>query len=120
MTIDKLIVLISGIGALLFTYWYFFMKKEKAVLADRGEVEIRVDGGYSPSNITIPVGKPTKIVFFRTDRSSCLEEVVISTFKIRKYLELNKKTYLEVTPKKQGDYPFECGMGMFHGKIIAK
>lgn len=119
MGIDKVIVAIFGIAGVVFTYWFFLMKKEEAVEV-QGSVEIKVEGGYNPSVITIPKGKPTKITFYRTDPSDCLEDVVLSDFKIRKKLPLNEKVTFEVTPKKTGEYPFACGMNMYHGKILVK
>ena len=50
-----------------------------------GSVDITVEGGYQPDVISVPKGKTTKINFFRKDPSSCLEEVVLSDFKIKKY-----------------------------------
>ena len=54
----------------------------------------------------------------RKDPSSCLEEVVLGDFKIRKFLPLNQKVTVEVTPQKAGEYGFACGKNMFHVKII--
>ena len=117
--IDKIIVTIFGIIGIVFTYWFFLMKKSKAVLAD-GSVDVTVEGGYSPEVISIPVGKTTKINFIRKDSNSCLEEVVLGDFKIRKYLPLNQKVTIELTPQQSGEFNYSCGMNMFHGKIIVK
>lgn len=119
MEIDKIIVLVSGIAGIIFTFWYFLMKNEKAVEV-KDSVDILVKGGYMPSVISISVGKTTKLNFKREDESSCLEEVVLSDFKIRQFLPINKVTTLEITPEKTGEFPFSCGMNMFHGKIIVK
>lgn len=117
MTIDKILVLIfSGFG-IAFTYWFFLMKKEQEVVVIGDSIDIQVDGGYQPDFISIPKGKTTKINFMRSDPSSCLEEVILADFKIRKYLPLNKKVTIEITPKKAGEFPFSCGMNMFHGKV---
>ena len=119
MTIDKIFVLIfSGLG-IAFTYWFFLMKKEE-VVSVTDSVDIIVEGGYTPNTISIPQGKTTKISFFRKDSSNCLEEVVLGNFKIRKFLPLNKKVTIELTPQKIGEFNFTCGMNMFHGKIIVK
>lgn len=118
MTIDKIIVALFSVVGIVFTYWFFLMKKDDDVMSVEDKVEIVVDGGYSPSIISVPQGKMTKITFLRKDPSSCLEEVVISDFKIRKFLPLNKKVNIEITPKQTGEFPFTCGMNMFHGKII--
>ncbi|MDP3948168.1 MAG: cupredoxin domain-containing protein [bacterium] len=119
MSTDKIIVAIVGLLGIVFTYWFFLMKKEKEVVV-KNQVDITVSGGYSPEVISIPKGKMTKINFLRTDPSDCLSEVVLSDFKIRKELPLNKKVSIEVTPQKEGEYKFTCGMNMYHGKIIVK
>ena len=123
---DKILVTIFGIFGIAFTYWFFLMKKEKALVVDSADsinslqVDIIVDGGYSPEVISIPKGKTTKISFLRKDPNSCLEEIVISDFKIRKHLPLNQKITIELTPQKSGEFNFTCGMNMFHGKIIVQ
>lgn len=119
MSLDKILVILMGLVGIVFTYWYFLMRKEKEVQVE-GEVDIIVEGGYKPEIISIPKGKPTKINFLRKDSSSCLEEVVLSDFKIRKYLPLNQKVTIELTPQKSGEFVFSCGMNMFHGKVIVK
>lgn len=116
---DKIIVVIAGILGIAFTYWFFLMRREKEVSVEN-EVDITVSGGYSPEVISIPKGKLTKINFIRTDPTDCLEEVVLGDFKIRKHLPLNQKVTVEITPQKEGDYKFTCGMNMYHGKIVVK
>ncbi|OGK33158.1 hypothetical protein A3E10_01150 [Candidatus Roizmanbacteria bacterium RIFCSPHIGHO2_12_FULL_37_23] len=117
MTLDKLLVIAFSILGIAFTYWFFLMKNEKAVAVKGNSIDITVDGGYQPEVISIPNGQTTKLNFIRKDPSSCLEEVVLGDFKIRKYLPLNKKVTIEITPKKIGEYTFTCDMNMFHGKL---
>lgn len=83
-------------------------------------LDIIVEGGYNPSQIVIKNNQPTTLNFIRKDANPCLEEVVLSEFKIKKYLPLNEKVSLVLNPKESGTFPFSCGMGMFHGKIIVK
>lgn len=116
---EKIIVFISGVGLVGFIYWFFFGKKEKVTVA-ADSVDILVEGGYKPENIKIKKDKTTKLIFERRDTSSCLEEIIIPDFKIKKYLPLNKKVEITLSPKKPGIYPTHCGMGMFHGKIIVE
>lgn len=116
---DKIIISIFGFLSILFTYWFFFMKKQNTVAASESIV-ILVDGGYNPEQIAIPYGKTTKLVFHRKDSNSCLEEVVLADFKVRKFLPLNEKTEIEINPTKKGDFDFSCGMGMYHGKLIVQ
>lgn len=117
MSLDKIIVTISGGIGIAFTYWFFLMKKEKTVSV-KDEVEIVVEGGYIPESISIPKGKTSKLTFLRKDPNACLEEVVLGDFKIRKQLPLNKKIIIELTPQQSGEFKYSCGMGMYHGKII--
>ncbi len=118
MTIDKISVAVFSVLGMAFTYWFFLMKKdEEAVVVETNSIDIVVEGGYSPNIISIPKGKTTTINFIRRDPSSCLEEVVLPDFKIRKYLPLNKTTPIQVTPSKEGTYEISCGMNMFHGKL---
>lgn len=119
MSTDKIIVTTFGLIGIAFTYWFFLMKKEKTVeVAD--EVDITVEGGYSPEVISIPKGKTTKINFIRKDPASCLEEVVLGDFKIRKHLPLNERVSIEIKPERTGEYGYSCGMNMFHGKILVR
>ncbi len=119
MVFDKIIVLIAGVLGIFAVYWYFFMKKEETVIAS-DTVDIQVKGGYNPDSITVPLAKKTILRFTRTDSSSCLEEVVLSDFKVRKYLPMNRTVEITIIPQKTGTFPFTCGMGMFHGKLIVR
>src|SRR3989344_2659990 len=84
MDVDKLFVTLLGVFGIFFTHWFFFMKDEEEVTVTNNVVDIRVDGGYQPDVITIHHDKTIKLYFTRTDPSSCLEEMVLSEFKIRK------------------------------------
>ncbi len=119
MSIDKVLVIIFGLLGIAFTYWFFLRKGEKEVIVV-DEVNIKVEGGYSPEVISVPKGKLTKINFLRTDPTECLSEVVLADFKIKKELPLNQKVTIEITPQETGEFKFTCGMNMYHGKIIVK
>ncbi|MDO8599789.1 MAG: cupredoxin domain-containing protein [bacterium] len=116
---DKILVTLGGVGLIGFIWWFFFGKNNEAVVA--GEtIDILVDGGYKPENIKIKKGKTTKLIFERRDSNTCLEEIIIPDFKIKKYLPLNKRVDIILTPEIAGTYQTHCGMGMFHGKIIVE
>ncbi len=114
----KALVTVSGILSIVFVYWFFLGKKEKAVTV-KDSIEIIVDGGYTPSVIKVSVGKTTILNFLRKDSNSCLEELIIPEFHIKKFLAMNKKISVEINPTAQGEYEFHCGMNMFRGKVIA-
>ncbi|MBI3633297.1 MAG: cupredoxin domain-containing protein [Candidatus Vogelbacteria bacterium] len=119
MTPDKIIVIVGGFMGIIFTYWFFLMKKDKGVEVS-DSIDVVVDGGYSPEVISVLQGKTTTINFIRKDPTSCLEEVVLGDFKIRKYLPLNQKVSVEIKPDNTGEYVYSCGMNMYHGKIIVE
>lgn len=116
---DKIMVSIGGIGVMLFIFWFFLLKRGKEVKVVNS-VDIVVSGGYSPEVVSIPFGQTTKLNFIRKDPTECLEEVVLGDFKVRRTLPLNEKVTVEITPKQKGEFPYSCGMGMFHGKIVVR
>ncbi len=122
MTLDKLSVIVGGLGLIGLIYWFFFGKKTSTteVTKAKGAIKIKVDGGYKPENIKIKKGETTKLIFERTDPNSCLEEIIIPDFKVKKYLPLNKEVEVSLSPDKSGTFQTHCGMGMFHGKIIVE
>lgn len=117
MSIDKVLVAIFSIAGIAITYWFFLMRKEQEVAVTSDSVDIIVEGGYQPEVISVPRGKTTKLNFTRKDQSSCLEEVILGDFKVRKSLPLNQTITIPITPQKEGEYVYSCGMNMFHGKI---
>ncbi len=117
MEADKVIVAVLSIVGIVFTYW-FFLKRKEDIVSVTDSVDITVEGGYTPNIISVPQGKTTQISFTRRDSSSCLEEVVLPDFKIKKYLPLNQKVTVEISPQEKGEYIYSCGMNMFHGKIV--
>ncbi len=114
---DKLLVTLMGIGAIGAIYWFFFGKKEEA-MEIRNSWDIIVEGGYKPATIAIPNGKKSTITFTRKDPNSCLEEVVLPEFKIKKFLPVGEPVTISLSPTKSGTYGIHCGMNMFHGRIV--
>ena len=119
MSMDKIAVAVVSLLGIAFTYWFFLAKKGKAIAAS-DSVDIVVDGGYTPEVISIPKGKTIKLNFRRTDPTACLEEVVLGDFNVRRRLPLNETVMIELTPSRSGEFVYNCGMGMYHGKIIVK
>lgn len=113
---EKLIVTVTGLGVIAAIYWFFFGKKEEATEA-KSSWDIVVSGGYKPAVFKIPIGKPATLTFTRKDPNSCLEEVIIEDFKIKKFLPMNASVTITVSPTKPGTYGIHCGMNMFHGRI---
>lgn len=80
---------------------------------------IKVDNGFSPATVIVKTGKLVELTFDTKSRG-CATEVVFRTLKIRKALTDGKKTVVTFTPKNAGTYVFECPMGMYKGKVVAK
>ena len=119
MSPDKILVTALALAGIGFTYWFFLFKNEKEIEVE-DSIDILVKGGYLPEVISVKKNKTTTLNFIRKDENSCLEEVILSDFKIKKYLPLNKKITIQITPRETGTLNFSCGMNMFHGKIIVK
>ncbi len=113
---DKTLVTIAGSALIGFIYWFFFGKKEEA-METKSAWDIIVSGGYKPAVIKIPSGKPATLTFTRKDPNSCLEDVIIEDFKIKKFLPMNSPITVTISPTKPGTYGIHCGMNMFHGRI---
>jgi len=123
MTSDKLVVLVSGLLAIAWIIWFFFLARRSSAQATPAhggvqEVTITVEGGYEPSEVRVLAGQPVRIVFDRRETNPCSDEVILSDFGIRRALPAHRRTVVEFTPTAPGVHEFVCGMGMLHGKVI--
>lgn len=121
----KLLVLIIGLSIIGFIGWWFFGKHEVAeenaeVADDQQVVNVQVKGGYSPEVVILKKGVPAILNFTRTDSSSCLDRVIFSDFGINQELPQNQKESIQIDTNKAGEYGWQCGMDMFHGKLVIK
>ncbi|MGQ4558048.1 cupredoxin domain-containing protein [Levilactobacillus hammesii] len=122
----KLIVTLVAAAAISFIVWWFFGKHTTAavtadmVTTDKQDVDVAVNGGYSPSTVVLKRGVPAQITFNRKDPSSCLEQVVFPDFGINEFLPKNENHAIDIDTSKSGEYDYACGMNMFHGKVIIK
>jgi plastocyanin domain-containing protein len=84
------------------------------------EVNITVDGSYSPNSLVLTAGTPVRLKFVRKDTGGCTSKVLIPDFNIAQNLPEGKTTTIEFTPTKAGTYKFTCGMKMISGTILVK
>ena len=122
---DKILSLGLSAAAIGLILWWFFGKRhEAATIAKQAggvqQIEITVDGGYSPQIVQLKAGLPAKLIFHRKDPSSCLEEVSLPDFGIIQKLALGQKTTIELKAPKAGSYKYTCGMHMFSGQVVVK
>lgn len=92
-------------------------------VAERGARTIEIaatDRGFSPSSIDVVRGEPLLLRFTRTSRGDCLEELVFPDLDVRRDLPLDSPVEVALTPEKEGNVLFQCGMGMVRGRLVVK
>jgi plastocyanin domain-containing protein len=118
------LVLLAGFAAIAWVNWYFFFARRVAaaprLTSGTQQIEIEVRGGYDPGVVRVKRGSPVRLVFNRTETSSCSEEVVLPAFGIRRFLPAFKKTAVELTPGETGRFEITCGMSMLHGTLLVE
>ena len=75
--------------------------------------------GYTPGSIPGKPGEKLNLVFTRTADSSCISELKAPDGTIHK-LPMNEPVTIAVTVPTTGQVEFACGMGMFHGTVVAQ
>lgn len=125
MTPAEVAVTLSGLAAVAWVNWYFFLAGPRggiAVASTPGgpqSVRVVVQGGYTPAVVRVAAGRPVRLEFERRETSGCTEEVVIPDFGIRTFLPPHQTTSVQFTPLRPGTYEFTCGMGMVRGRVEA-
>lgn len=117
-------IAITAVALIALVNWFFLGRKRPAVATaaapgDAVDVNVVVEGGYSPSVIEVPAGSRVRMTLDRREDNPCSDALVIPAFGIRRDLPAFKKTVIEFTAT-PGTHEFKCGMGMLHGSIVAK
>ncbi len=125
MTIDQILVLFGGLAAIAFIAWFFWMEKKtgmRASLNSTGyqELMVLVKGGYTPDVIVVQKGKPVRLNFVRTESASCSEMVMFPDFQKSAKLPEGDTVPVEFLPDREGEFEFQCQMGMLRGKLIVE
>lgn len=87
-------------------------------LKGRQIATVTINGGYSPAAVAVKQGKPVELTFTGGKNIGCGGTVVFKTLKISKEVATGESVVIKFTPKKKGEIPFTCGMGMLRGKVI--
>lgn len=122
---DKLLILIGAALLIGFIVWWFFGKHgssetEAVMREDKQEVEVVVNGGYTPNTVVLKQGVSANIVFDRKDPSGCFSHVMFPDFGINEALPVGERHSVAIDTSKPGEYQYACGMNMFHGKVVIK
>lgn len=76
--------------------------------------------GYTPSEVTATPGEDLHLVFRRTTDEGCGQQLVFPELDLRRDLPLDEEVAVDVTMPASGAIAFTCGMGMYHGAIVAR
>lgn len=76
--------------------------------------------GYQPSSFKLRRGVKARVTFLRTTDATCVKEIVLPDFNIRRALPLNQTVVVTFTPKRKGSFSFVCGMNMMSGQMIVQ
>ena len=125
MSTLQIFMILSGIMLTVLIAWYFWFAPKAqtrvAVSASGAqEVAVTVKGGYTPDVIVVQKGRPVRLTFTRHESSACSEKVLFPDFNQNALLPEGEQVTLEFTPAKEGEYGFQCQMGMLRGKLIVE
>lgn len=125
MEILRIAVIIIALPLIAFIVWWFFGKHTESagkstIVNDEQTATIVVNGGYSPSTVTLKKGIPAQVNFDMHDSTACLSHVVFEQLGVNKDLTKQKITTINIPTDKAQTFNFACGMDMFHGKVIVK
>ena len=123
--IDKIVIALILVAAwTAFVWWFFFGPRRLAAAQENSagvqELEIVVQGGYSPGRVVVHKGVPVRLRFRRLESASCSERVLFPDFDVARKLPTNEVTTVEFTPDKSGTFTFTCGMGMYQGTLVVE
>jgi len=125
MTLDKILVTLGGLIVIAFIVWFFWLVKKKGVKASTTSggyqaAMILVKGGYTPDVIVVEKDRPVRLNFVRAESASCSEMVLFPDFKKSANLPEGETVPVEFVPDKEGEFEFQCQMGMLRGKLIVE
>jgi plastocyanin domain-containing protein len=120
----EIAVILGGTLLIGVVLWYFFGPKARttAPVGERGiqEIQVVVQGGYTPDVIVVKRGRPVRLNFYRDETAACSEQVRFPDFGIARDLPAFQTTAIEFTPHESGQFTFTCGMNMMRGTLVVE
>lgn len=77
-------------------------------------------GGYSPGNVLVQAGVPTKLVFRSDSAAGCERALVIRSLGVEQVLPEDGDTVIDAGTLKSGTIEYSCAMGMYSGQITVQ
>jgi plastocyanin domain-containing protein len=124
MDTAEIVVTAGGVLVIALILWFFFGPRPATAAhvggAGRQELDIVVQGGYSPDRIEVRQGRPVRLNFLRQETNPCTEQVIFDDFGIVRELPVGQSVPVDFTPDEPGEYTFHCGMNMVRGRLIVR
>lgn len=125
MDITEIVVLAGGALLVGFLLWFFFLSEGERGQAESDaagvqRIKVTVRGGYTPDVVVLKKGVPAELAFYRDEVSSCSEEVVFPDSGLSRRLAAFETTRVSLTPEREGEFAFTCGMNMLRGRLIVE
>ena len=125
--VELLKCVVLGLLALIipFIAWRHWLKarrRRRARLAEDGvqELEIVVQGRFSPSTVVVKKDIPARLLFNRQEDDPCSERVIIPGLRQERWLPPFATTSLQFIPNHPGDYLITCSLGMYLGRLVVE
>ncbi|MBI4307331.1 MAG: cupredoxin domain-containing protein [Chloroflexi bacterium] len=110
--------LVAGTGFVAFGTLHWPLARPRLGKDGVQEVEIVIQGGYSPDRVQVRRGAPVRIIFNRREGGECTQWVIFPGLDIVCWLPAFRKTTVEVEPPAPGEFEFRCKFGVCRGRLI--
>jgi len=73
--------------------------------------------GFVPSTLRVKSGAPVRLRVTRKVERTCVTEIVMKDFDVKRTLPLDQPVSIVIHPKAKGRHRFSCGMDMVAGVL---